>query len=55
MGLGRDRLRSETFECVDERMCEALQAITVLDDALSFNFVEDLANLLRSKFVVIQV
>ena len=50
----RDRPHAEPFECVDQRVREAVQTITVSYDALALHIIEHFADLLGRKLVVIQ-
>src|SRR5215831_6983799 len=52
--LGCDRERAEPFESVDERVREAVEAVSVLDDALAFDVVEDFADLVGLELVMVQ-
>ena len=52
--LGRDRYGTQPLEGIDQRMGEALEAVSVLDDAFAFNVVEHFSHLLRGELVMIQ-
>ena len=49
-----DRLYAKPLKRINERMRKALQAITMLHDALSLDVIMNLAHLFGRKFVVFQ-
>src|ERR1700683_2723900 len=52
--FGSDRLHAKPLKRANERMREAVQAVTMRDDALALRIVEHLAHLLGRKLVVIE-
>jgi hypothetical protein len=54
MKFGGNRNWAEPFESVDQGMGEAVESVSVLDDAFPLNVVENFADLLGRKLVVIQ-
>ena len=50
----RHRRWTEFFKRVYECMSEAVESVSVLDDAFTFNVIKDLADLFGSEFVMIQ-
>src|SRR5437764_11706507 len=49
-----NRLFAEALERVDQRVSEAVQAVSVLDDAFALDIVKDFANLLGTERVMIE-
>src|SRR5579863_2786595 len=54
MQIWRDWIEAEPFKCVNQRVSEAVQAVTMLHNAFSLDIVENFADLLGRKFVMIQ-
>src|SRR2546430_16462449 len=51
---GGERLDRQLLECPNQGVSEAVQAISVRDDAFAFNFVQNPPNLLGRIFMMIQ-
>jgi hypothetical protein len=52
--LRRDGNRAEALERIDQRMGEAAQAVSVLDDTFTLDVVENFPDLLGLEFVMVQ-
>jgi hypothetical protein len=54
MQLRRDRLHAEPLKRIHQRVRKAVQAVTVLHNALALHIVEHFAHLLGRKLVMIE-
>src|SRR5207248_4714679 len=54
MQLGRQRLSREALKGRDQRMREAVRAVTVLDDVFVLHVIQDRPHLLARVFAMIQ-
>src|SRR3954465_15261817 len=54
MQFGRDRLRTQAFERIHQRMGKTVKAVSVLHDAFALYVVKHFTHLLRRERVVIE-
>jgi hypothetical protein len=52
--IGSDWHRTQAFECIDESVGKAVEAVSVFDDAFAFNVVEHLTDLLGPELVMVE-